>query len=89
NKRKFSVFIDSKEETFPKKEFELLAFLADKPGTVFSREAILKNVWGKGVYVVERTIDVHVRRIRRKLGEHHELIETIKGVGYRFKEIEE
>jgi len=66
----------------PKKEFELLYLLASKSGKVFTREKILKKVWGDDVYVVDRTIDVHIRKLREKLGD--KTIETIKGVGYRF-----
>lgn len=66
----------------PKKEFELLYFLAGKPGKVFSREVLLEKIWGTDVYVVPRTIDVHIRKLREKLGE--EYIQTIKGVGYKF-----
>ena len=68
----------------PRKEFELLYFLASYPGKVFSRQELLDRVWGSDVYVVDRTVDVHVRKIREKLGSH--LIETVKGVGYKFKE---
>jgi two-component system, OmpR family, alkaline phosphatase synthesis response regulator PhoP len=67
----------------PKKEFELLRHLAAKPGRVFSRQQLLDAVWGPDVYVVDRTVDVHVRKIREKVGE--DLIETVKGVGYRFR----
>jgi len=75
------------EETelrMPRKEFELLYFLASHPGKVFSRQEILDEVWGRDVYVVDRTVDVHVRKIRQKIGS--EYIETVKGVGYRMKE---
>jgi two-component system alkaline phosphatase synthesis response regulator PhoP len=75
------------EETelrLPRKEFELLHFLAAHPGKVFSRQDLLDQVWGRDVYVVDRTVDVHVRKIREKLG--NEYIETVKGVGYRFRE---
>jgi two-component system alkaline phosphatase synthesis response regulator PhoP len=68
----------------PRKEFELLYFLASHPGKVFSRQEILDEVWGRDVYVVDRTVDVHVRKIRQKIGS--EYIETVKGVGYRMKE---
>jgi two-component system alkaline phosphatase synthesis response regulator PhoP len=68
--------------TLPKKEFELLFFLASRPGKVFSREVLLEKIWGTDVYVVPRTIDVHVRKLREKLGENY--IQTIKGVGYKF-----
>ena len=64
-----------------RKEFELLHYLAAHPGKVFSRQNLLDNVWGMDVYVVDRTVDVHVRKIREKVGEHY--IDTVKGVGYR------
>ena len=67
---------------FPRKEFKLLHFLASSPGLVFSRAELLDRVWGTDVYVVHRTVDVHVRRIRKKLGKRY--IVTIKGVGYKF-----
>lgn len=73
-----------KELRFPRKEFELLYFLASHPGKVFSRQELLDEVWGPDVYVVDRTVDVHVRKIREKVGSAY--IETVKGVGYRFKE---
>lgn len=68
----------------PRKEFELLYFLAAHPGKVFSRQELLDKVWGRDVYVVDRTVDVHIRKIREKLGSHY--IETVKGVGYKFCE---
>lgn len=75
---------ETEEMRLPRKEFELLYFLASHPGKVFSRQKILDNVWGPDVYVVDRTVDVHIRKIREKIGSA--LIETVKGVGYRFKE---
>ena len=72
------------EHRLPRKEFELLYFLASKPGIVFTRAELLDTVWGTDVYVVDRTVDVHVRKIREKIGS--EYIQTVKGVGYRFKE---
>ncbi len=66
----------------PKKEFELLAFLAATPDKVFSRDELLNNVWGNDVFVIARTVDVHIRKVREKIGEDH--IKTIKGVGYKF-----
>jgi len=75
---------EEKEMRLPRKEFELLYFLASHPGKVFSRQEILDEVWGQDVYVVDRTVDVHVRKIREKIGSKY--IETVKGVGYRFKE---
>lgn len=68
----------------PRKEFELLYFLASRKGRVLDRQTLLNKVWGDNIYVVDRTVDVHVRKIREKLGDHY--IETVKGVGYRFKE---
>jgi two-component system, OmpR family, alkaline phosphatase synthesis response regulator PhoP len=70
------------EHRFPRKEFELLYFLASHPGRVFSRQELLDHVWGRDVYVVDRTVDVHIRKIREKLGSDY--VETVKGVGYRF-----
>ena len=73
-------------ETFrlPRKEFELLFFLASHPGRVFERDELLSAVWGADVVVVDRTVDVHVRKIREKIGSDY--IETVKGVGYRLAE---
>ena len=68
--------------SFPRKEFELLALLTSKPGKVFTREDILSRVWGSDIVVGDRTIDVHIRKIREKLGD--ESIKTIKGIGYKF-----
>ena len=86
NKEKYEVKLDSKIIALPKKEFAILYYLAQRPGKVFPRDRILNDVWGEEIYVIERTVDVHVRKIREKLGKHADLIETIKGVGYRFKE---
>lgn len=88
NRERYTVTISGKNVIFPKKEFEILAYLASNPGKVFHRDKILGDVWGTDIFVVERTVDVHIRKIREKLGEHADLIETIKGVGYRFKNIE-
>lgn len=86
NKEKFEVKIDGEIIVLPRKEFAILYYLAKKPGKVFPRDRILNDVWGEDIFVIERTVDVHVRKIREKLGKHSNLIETIKGVGYRFKE---
>jgi two-component system alkaline phosphatase synthesis response regulator PhoP len=75
-----------KEIFFPRKEFDLLYFLARFPGKIFSRETLLNEVWGDGSYVVERTVDVHVYKLREKLNRTPFQIETVKGVGYRFVE---
>lgn len=71
------------EIRLPRKEFELLYFIAAHPGKVFTRQELLDQVWGHDVYVVDRTVDVHVRKIREKLG--NEYIETVKGIGYKFR----
>lgn len=76
------VYQKGQPHNLPKKEFELLYFLASRPGKVFSREVLLEQIWGTDVYVVARTIDVHIRKLREKLGERY--IQTIKGVGYKF-----
>ena len=83
NREKYLVYKDDEEFSLPKKEFELLALLFSKPGKVFTREVILETVWGGEVIVGDRTIDVHIRKLREKLGD--ELIKTIKGVGYKFE----
>jgi two-component system, OmpR family, alkaline phosphatase synthesis response regulator PhoP len=78
------VKIDDEEVFFPKKEFQLLHFLLSNKGKVLSREVLLNQIWGENIYVVDRTIDVHVAKVREKLGEYADYIETIKGLGYRF-----
>ena len=83
DKEKYLVEKGGKEMVFPKKEFELLYLLISKPGKVFKREEILNNVWGEDVIVGDRTIDVHIRKLREKLGD--EYIRTVKGVGYKFE----
>lgn len=83
NREKFMVTHNSKEIALPRKEFELLALLASKPGRVFLRNEILEKVWGNEVIVGDRTIDVHVRKIRQKLDADY--IHTVKGVGYKFE----
>jgi two-component system alkaline phosphatase synthesis response regulator PhoP len=81
---KFMVEISGKNLLLPKKEFELLELLASRPGKVYSREQILTIVWGNDTVVGERTIDVHIRKLREKLGDDY--IRTIKGIGYTFSE---
>ncbi|NMD00532.1 MAG: response regulator transcription factor [Bacteroidales bacterium] len=76
------VFTEGKEIKLPRKEFDLLVLLASKPGQVISRESIYTKVWGNDVVVGDRTIDVHIRKLREKVGEKY--IDTIKGVGYKF-----
>ena len=79
----YVVFQDGNKITLAKKEFELLYLLAQKPGKVYTRESILRNIWEDSVVVTNRTIDVHVRKLREKLGEHY--VATVKGVGYKFE----
>jgi len=81
----YVVEINGSEVSFPKKEFEVLLFLVRHPDRVVSREVLLNEIWGRDVYVVDRTVDVHIRKIREKLGDHASRIETVKGVGYRFR----
>lgn len=84
DKDRYIVKRGEEEFQLPRKEFELLYFLASRRGRVLDRQKLLNKVWGDNIYVVDRTVDVHVRKIREKLGDHY--IETVKGVGYRFKE---
>lgn len=83
DKERFVVVKNGKEITLPRKEFQLLDLLYSKPQKVFSREEIYSAVWGSSVIVGDRTIDVHIRKLRTKIGEEH--IVTIKGVGYKFQ----
>lgn len=83
DRSKFVVFKDGKPLQLPKKEFELIDLLMSKPGHVFTRQTILNKVWGEDVVVGDRTIDVHVRKLREKLGENY--IKTIKGIGYKYE----
>lgn len=83
DREKYVVIKDGKEISLPKKEFELLLLLTSRPNKVFSREEIFSSVWGNDVIVGDRTIDVHVRKIREKIG--LENIKTIKGVGYKYE----
>jgi len=84
DREKFLVEFEGVKLILPKKEFELLELLASRPGKVFNREQILSIVWGNETIVGERTIDVHIRKLREKLGDAY--IRTIKGVGYTFSE---
>ncbi len=86
NRSTYTVRLGRREIFFPRKEFEVLALLAGNRGKVFTREKLLNAIWGTDVVVVDRTVDVHIRKIREKLGEDAGAIETIKGVGYRFRE---
>ena len=78
----YTIKIKGKEVNLPKKEFELLFFLAQNPNKVFSRDDLLQNIWGSDVYVLARTVDVHIRKVREKIGDDY--ITTVKGVGYKF-----
>jgi two-component system alkaline phosphatase synthesis response regulator PhoP len=78
----YTVRLNGKEISLPKKEFELLFFLAQNPNKVFTRDDLLQNIWGADVYVLSRTVDVHIRKVREKIGE--DCIATVKGVGYKF-----
>ena len=86
NALSYEVKVALKKIAFPKKEFETLHYLASHRGRVISREKLLNAIWGENVYVVDRTVDVHIRKIREKLGKYGEYIETVKGVGYRFRD---
>lgn len=79
----YTVAVGNFQVTLPKKEFELLYFLANNPNKVFSRDDLLQNIWGSDVYVLARTVDVHIRKVREKIGEGY--ISTVKGVGYKFE----
>jgi two-component system alkaline phosphatase synthesis response regulator PhoP len=82
------IFINKTDVFFPKKEFQLLQYLIQHAGTVIMRDKLLDKIWGSDVRVNDRTIDVHIRKIREKLGEFADCIETIKGIGYRMKELQ-
>ena len=82
NREEYKILLGKKEMVLPRKEFELLTLLASKPGKVFKREDILDSIWGNEVIVGGRTIDVHIRKLREKIGE--DKFKTVKGVGYKF-----
>ncbi len=82
NRTQYLATFQGRNLILPKKEFELLSFLAKHPNKVFNRDELLENVWGSDVYVVERTVDVHIRKLREKIPEYY--IKTLKGVGYLF-----
>jgi two-component system phosphate regulon response regulator PhoB len=84
--QRHDVRVDGESVTLTATEFRLLHFLASHPGRVFTRDQLLTRVIGEEAIVIDRNIDVHVRAIRKKLGEHRQIIETIRGVGYRFKD---
>ena len=84
DRERYLIIFNGKEMAVPRKEFELIYLLASKPGKVFKRDEILNEIWGRDIIVGDRTIDVHIRKLREKLGE--ELIKTVKGIGYKFEE---
>ena len=84
DKERYLIRIGDIEMILPRKEFELLSLLVSKPGKVFTREEIYFSVWGENVVVGDRTIDVHIRKLREKIGNNH--IKTLKGIGYKFVE---
>lgn len=81
---KYALSLDGNPISLARKEFKLLFLLASKPGKVFNREEILDHVWGNEIIVGDRTVDVHIRKLREKLG-NDDYIKTIKGVGYKFE----
>lgn len=84
DRERYMITVKDQEMVLPRKEFELLSLLASKPGKVFTREEIYSSVWGEQVIVGDRTIDVHIRKLREKIGDLH--IKTLKGIGYKFVE---
>ncbi len=83
DREKYAVYNKGEQIVLPRKEFELLSLLISKPGRVFTREEIMSKVWGNDTIVGDRTIDVHIRKLREKLGDNH--FKTVKGVGYKFE----
>lgn len=83
--KQHTVKVAGHEIFFPKKEFEVLLYLMEHAEQVVTREILLKNVWGSDVFVVDRTVDVHIRKIREKLDKYADYIDTIKGIGYRIR----
>ena len=82
DREEYVIIKNGEKLSLPRKEFELFSLLASKPGKVFKRDDILDNVWGNEVVVGGRTIDVHIRKLREKIGDKH--FKTVKGVGYKF-----
>ena len=86
DREEYKVILKGKELSMPRKEFELLYLLASKPGKVYKREKIMEKIWGSDVVVGDRTIDVHIRKLREKIG--NRFFKTVKGVGYKFIQLE-
>jgi len=84
DKEQFIIIREGEKISLPKKEFQIISLLASTPNKVFSRDEIFQKIWGENIYVGDRTIDVHIRKIRKNIGE--DIIKTIKGVGYKFQE---
>jgi DNA-binding response OmpR family regulator len=82
------VSVEGKPVVFTATEFRLIHFLANHPGRVFTRDQLIGRIIGDGAIVIDRNIDVHVRAVRKKLGEQRDLIETVRGVGYRFRDVD-
>ena len=85
NTQSYIALLEENELHLPRKEFELLAYFMNQPNVIFTREQLLSRIWEEDVFVIDRTIDVHINRIRSKLGIYKNWIETVKGVGYRFR----
>jgi|TARA_B110000114_G_C15066807_1_gene387801 two-component system alkaline phosphatase synthesis response regulator PhoP len=85
DRERYVVIQNGKDIQLPRKEFELLALLVSKPGNVFERDLILDTVWGTAIVVGNRTIDVHIRKLREKIGDNY--IQTVKGIGYKFNDL--
>jgi two-component system alkaline phosphatase synthesis response regulator PhoP len=85
NVSSYTAILGKQKLVLPRKEFETLVYLIRNRGRVLSRESILNAVWGENVHVVDRTVDVHIRKIREKLSNYSDYVETVPGVGYRFK----
>lgn len=84
DKEKHLVKLEGEILSLPRKEFSLLYFFVTHTNKVYDRDTLLREIWGSDVYVTERTVDVHIRKVRKKLGKHSNMIETLKGVGYKF-----
>ena len=84
DRNSYLVYIKNQEIALPRKEFELFYLLASKPGKVFTRDEIMGKVWGSEVVVGDRTIDVHIRKLREKMGDLY--FKTVKGIGYKFNQ---
>jgi len=82
DRERYLIYLKGREIVLPRKEFELISLLISKPDKVFTREEIFDKIWGENIVVGDRTIDVHIRKLREKLGEQY--IKTVKGIGYKY-----